>query len=124
MNKKQYNKLSHMDEEASLISVTDLIDRRDRTLIYGYTLDRYTFHVYLKGGKIHRYIYSEYVNVEGYDEYICGAGLPVKSVIPDKRIYPAKSDYEFCKILMKGGEFLSFTTFENENDDQYKGQIK
>ena len=36
-----------------LITTQNLNNRQDRTLLYGYTCDRETWHVYLKKGNIH-----------------------------------------------------------------------
>jgi len=44
-------------------------------------------------------------------------------LIPDKRLYPAACDLEFCRVLVDEGEDLPFTTFEEREQVQYHGKI-
>lgn len=89
---------------------------KDRTLLYGYTCDRRTFHVYLKDLKIHTVIYNV--------DYSCDNPKPKNMIeisvssnmdyVPDKRLYPETCDYKFCKLLKNANIKLPFTAF-NEN---------
>ena len=38
--------------------------------------------------------------------------LENKHYVPKKRLYPAKCDYEFCRLLKEHGVYLPFTTWE------------
>lgn len=77
----------------------------DRTLLYGYTCDRKTFHVYLKDKEIHTVFYD--ISYEEKDPNpIKMAEVHVMSnrdYIPDKRLYPEACDYQFCKLLLASG---------------------
>jgi len=99
----------------SLIKGVDLIDKSDRTLLYGYTCDRSTFHVYIKDGEIKIVVYK---TVGDLREIIptCNSDY-----LPDKRVYPAKSDYEFCRRLMLSGCRPCFTYWEEDIPEQYYG---
>lgn len=44
----EFGMLEYVEEKDKLITGDDLVNERDRTLLYGYTCDRKTFHVYLK----------------------------------------------------------------------------
>ena len=55
MNKTAYLYLRSIEEiPKPVLSAEDLKDKSDRTLLYGYTCDRDTWHVYLEDGKISR----------------------------------------------------------------------
>ena len=85
----------------------------DRTLLYGYTCERETFHVYLKDNEIFVVIYNT--------EYYRGAPTPRnmrrikvtsnRDYVPNKRLYPERCDYVFCKMLKDKGIQLPFTTW-------------
>ena len=87
----------------------------NKTLLYGYTCARDTFHVYIKNEQIYVVVYN--------NEYSSGAIKPtnlrqitIKSnsdYIPDKRLYPERCDYNFCKLLKEKGVELPFTTWSD-----------
>ena len=95
---------------------------KDRTLLYGYTCDRKTFHVYLKNRVIYTVVYEsgfndgiqyaktmERINVEANEDYI-----------PNKRVYPELSDYKFCTLLRMNGVNIPFTTWVGIKEQQIK----
>lgn len=117
MDKQSYEDLrknNHM--EPSIISVDQVAQyqKEDGTLLYGYTCDRDTFHVYLKNGELHRVIYDFDGDVL---DYIHGAELEADLLHPNKRIYPEASSYDFIVSLRKTGCDPSLTTF-NESREQ------
>jgi hypothetical protein len=90
-----------------------LENQTPRTLVYGYTTDRNTFHVYLDvDGLLHR------VGYDG-DDFLLAHGDESKLIpldfVPDKRVYPECCDLEFCRMLMRAGVSVPFTGY-NEND--------
>ena len=93
---------------------------KDRTLLYGYTCDRRTFHVYIKGMKIYTVIYdNDYSGDKIKPKNI--KEISVKSnydYIPDKRLYPETCDYQFCKLLKNYDINLPFTGFNEERPVQ------
>ena len=125
MNKNEYEKITNLQpKNASLIKAEDLSDTTDRTLLYGYTCNRDTFHVYIKDAKIHAVIYKidfennapnfmQEIVVKTNDDYV-----------PDKRLYPESCDYEFCEKLKGLGCHLPFTTWTgNETKKQFRGFV-
>lgn len=44
----EFHRLEDVEKKDKLITSDNLYNERDRTLLYGYTCDRKTFHVYLK----------------------------------------------------------------------------
>lgn len=106
MELEQYKDINQQHPN-KIITIGDLVNKDDRTLLYGYTCDRYSWHVYIKNKVIHTICYN-------FDE----SGLhsiPIcanSNYIPDKRLYPNCCDYEFCSLLKNCGEHLCFTTFD------------
>ena len=115
MKKEEYELLK---KPRKPFSVDMLKNKEDRTLLYGYTLERDTWHVYLKDGEIIKVIY-------GYE------GKPVRFEIKDiydlrvdKRLYPARCDFEICKIMKEYDIDLPFTGFEEVLlNGKYYGEI-
>lgn len=104
--------------EKPIIDPENLLHKNDRTLLWGYTCDRWSWHVYLKDMKIYTVTY-EYmkepiiVNVKTNNDFV-----------PNKRLYPEACDYDFCKALARMGVHLPFTTFQSERPHkQYHGEL-
>lgn len=113
MLKEQFDQL--MVEE-HLFQASDLHDKSDRTLLYGYTCSRSTFHVYMKNQEIHTLIYKRGLDNKPVDlrerTVTCN-----REYLPDKRLYPETCDYEFCKLLKDAGYNLPFTCWDNEREE-------
>lgn len=118
MERIEFEQLRYVQrEQDEILSVDDLVNKNPRTLIYGYTCTRDTFHVYLEGSRIHIVVYnsttevSEKIAENNYD------------FIPDKRVYPEKCDYEFCGLLRKKDINIPFTTWNDlEEEKQFYGK--
>lgn len=116
MEKEEFEKLSEIKKSEDLITVKDLVNKQDRTLLYGYTCSRETFHVYLKNLEIHTIIYQM--------DYLTHKPINMREIlvednykyIPDKRLYPETCDYEFLKLLKANGEYLPFTFFNEDRE--------
>lgn len=122
MTPEQYASLAESPTPQAVIGVADLVDKTPRTLIYGYTPERATFHVYLgTDGLIHVLTYNEGFAPEGSDivpflvqGHSAGpsGGLTDNAgYVPSKRVYPAASDFEFCTLLARHGVSPCFTTY-------------
>lgn len=120
MTQKEYDILEAANKKDEVISAKMLTNTTDRTLLYGYTCARETFHVYLKNNEIHTIVYI--------DDY-SGASRQPKNIreilvssnyeyIPDKRLYPETCDYEFCKLLKERNISLPFTAYNEDRDVQ------
>lgn len=118
MTKELFNKLNQYNPEYTYI--LDVHNLRpyvyDKTLLYGYTCERETFHVYIKNEKIYVVVY--------YQDYSQDKIRPKNmrqlrvtsnhDYVPDKRLYPERCDYEFCRLLKEKGIDLPFTNW-NDN---------
>lgn len=118
MNTKEFRILQSLGKTNQLISVDDLLQKSDRTLLYGFTCERHTWHVYLKEKQIYTVVYKyqespREVKVETNEQFA-----------PDKRLYPERCDYEFCKLLKEQGVYLPFTTWnESVELKVYYGEL-
>lgn len=116
MKLKEYRK-----ENEEVLAADDLINRENRTLLYGYTCDRETWHVYLRDGKIYTIKYQA--------NYVRKCPVHVKEIpiydngdyIPNKRLYPTACDYEFCMKLKERGYDLPFTSQDDRKRTRYYG---
>lgn len=119
MDFQQYEKLSEFrnTERPVMIAYKDaqfFIDSKEGTLLWGYTCERYSFHVYLKDNKIHRLIYNKTENK--ILDYICGDELKAEDLYPDKRTYPEATSYDFMMALLKAGQEPSVTRFDDNRE--------
>lgn len=102
MTKQEYDLLYGNN---NLITVNDLRNKEDRILIHGYTLERDTFIIELNNGKFIKII-------EQYNKKPVFLSIETNyDFIPDKRVYPKSSDFEFCKLLISRGIDIPFTSF-------------
>ena len=101
MKKEEYEKLFKSNVDTSVyIKVSDLKNKEDRTLIFGYDVDRNSFHVYFLNGKFNIIIYSLHKLIY----YSCSLEkVDSEKCIPNKRIYPESCDYEFVNLLIEKG---------------------
>lgn len=115
MNKDEYGKIIDLQlKDNPPIQTEDLFDISDKTLLYGYTRNEDTFHVYVKDKRIHTVLYRvdykygmptlmKEISVNSNDDYI-----------PDKSLHPETCDFNFCKMLKKLGYNLPFTSWNDE----------
>lgn len=107
-----------------LFSASSLTSKSDRTLAYGYTIERETFHVYLMNGIIHRVIYNSDKELLAHRS---GRSLPVKLLVPNKRLYPETCDLNFCELIHPYFEDgLPLTTYNSNrpvSEDGFYGDL-
>lgn len=131
---KQYEQLRFPEEDPQVIKLSELSNRSFRTLAYGYTSDRATWHLYLNKQRqfvliVYRLGYEERFEapeyVVSYDEE-----LPIRDIFSDLsrevqavRLYPESCDFEFMKKLQYMGVELPFTKFDPIRFDKVKDLI-
>lgn len=126
MNYDQFMKLEEVEIVPQEVRVSDLSDISNRTLFWGYTCDRNSFHVYLYNGYMELIIYNhknEVITYLGRREAIAADEL-----VPDKRLYPEACDYEFARLVTERkttkGVGLPFTTYNHNRPAKiYYGAI-
>ncbi len=120
MTKEELDLLQETRQVPTL-SASLLKNQEDRTLLWGYTCERDSWHVYLENGCINLYVYA-------YPEkevllLTKGSYFP-EELIPNKRLYPEACDFEFCQLLLSMGVALPFTTFnEDRKIQQFYGFV-
>ncbi|MBU9200101.1 hypothetical protein KTD31_01620 [Burkholderia multivorans] len=121
MNKQQFEQLYKERAKPRYVDIAELENQAPRTLIWGYTCDRNSFHVYIEDGQIHRVIYDIGKNILAHNDE--SNGLLLSDCVPNKRVYPEASDYEFCRLLKVSGIDFSFTTWDDGREPaQYHGK--
>jgi hypothetical protein len=122
MNQTQFESVQHFQKnrvDMQTVKISEIQNPdRDRTLIYGYTCNRDTFHIYLQHGGIHRVVYSPpSVNEEKITRqifmYETNTWMHAEFAVPNKRVYPAASDFDFCMLLTSKGIHIPFTVMDN-----------
>lgn len=118
MNKEDFE---HLLEKVSpyetILSVDDLHDKSDRTLLMG-DYGHFRWHVYLKNKKIRVADYEGYSLIERFVE----SNL---DFAPNSyTFYPEYCDYEFCKLLIERGVDMEFEEYEPvSKEEQFYGKV-
>ena len=128
MDKQQYEELAKAPGKApETISISEIMLWEPRTLLWGYTPERYSHHVYIAGKpgyeELHCWVYMgrDHPQTVSYQS----GTLQLKDIVPTKRLYPEACDYRFCEQLKGLGLYLPFTTFNEKREHrQYHGQVK
>lgn len=110
MNKAEFHVLTVQSTKAKpLVAAALLYDKTPRTLLWGFTCDRNSFHVYMAEDGIHKLVYSEDGQVLEHKHE--SQQLSPGECVPDKRLYPEACDFGLCSILQDYGISLPFTTW-------------
>jgi hypothetical protein len=114
MNRDAYTLITKSSPKPTTVHVAD-ITGPDRTLLYGYTCDRETWHVYLENDTINWVKYwdrgekgGELTDAGSADEWVAS------ELVPDKRVYPEFTDYAFACDLRDAGVDVPYTSFSEE----------
>lgn len=110
MNKEQLLSLESLSQEQDSLSIVDMKDKKPRTLLWGYTCDRSSFHVYIDDDRLHRLIYNHDQETLSY----ASGSIATTDLTPNKRLYPEACDFSFCLTLRSKGLHLPFTTFRGD----------
>lgn len=110
MTKEEYDRLPAVHTPVPFIELTMMQDRFDRTLLWGYTTERCSWHVYLQNRQIHHIVYdwNDEIHFQA-----SGVRFESESLVPNKRLYPEACDAEFCGLLLQQGINLPFTTWDD-----------
>jgi hypothetical protein len=107
MTEQEYAALREILYEETPVTI-GVVPGPDRTLLYGYDVERFTWHVFQMNGFLHRVVYRM---EEPLLANSSGLRLRVDMLVPNKRLYPEGCDFAFCKKLRKLNAYLPFTTF-------------
>jgi hypothetical protein len=105
----EFNHLLGIRNEPRTLSVHE-IPGPERTLAYGFTSDRDTWHCYLHGANIHVLVYKRATN--SAVSHLARPTWNVAELAPDKRVYPESVDARFALLLLERGQDLPYTRFD------------
>lgn len=121
MDRAEYLEMLVLKQSLHTVKATELGD--PRTLLFGYNSAKNSFHVYLDGGLVHRLIYTwrEEILV-----HCAGAEFDIRDMVPDKRVYPLDTDFEFAKRALAMGVEIPFLPWDPEREtnlNRFKGLV-
>jgi hypothetical protein len=122
MNQSEYEHFRAEDSHVPITVVTaEKVGGPNRTLVYGYDVDRNSFHAYQHEGKL-------YVRTYGRGDQVIsdasGPALPATILRPNKRVYPQYTDGDFARIMRDLDFPLPFTNWSEPNrEGPYYGKI-
>lgn len=133
MNRSQLESLERKQEpKANTITSKEVMDlllvdeNQSTTLLYGYTMERDTFHIYLKDGLLHKTIYGHHDVPPGFftkytQEHTSSDEMDASSLVPSKRAYPCRTLASFASLIedrtRKG--IICFTSFALKYEDNF-----
>lgn len=120
MTKDEFLSLDGISSEPQF-SAAVLKDKTPRTLLWGYTCARDTWHVYLgQDQKIHLVVYNSRLLLRHQTSFTTDGSL-----IPDKRLIPQDCDFETCAFLSRIDVSLPFTTWDDKPSaaGAFKGKV-
>jgi hypothetical protein len=93
----------------------------ERTLLYGKTSSKFSWHIYFKNFFIHKLIYVNKQVISHKSD----RKIEIKELIPSSGVlYPECCDYNFCMLLYEMRIDLPFATFNNtKKSEKFYGLI-
>lgn len=120
---REFQKRGGDEPRISVVEVDP--DKGNRTLLFGYTVERDTFHVYLLDGTLHRVIYrGGATGREGAVlDHVAGESLGVNALYPNKRAYPESTELAFVTLLSTRHEYdVALLPFDAEREARVSGR--
>lgn len=111
MNLEEFNSLSRRKPAPQRIGP---MGDETRTLLFGYDVERRTYHVFQYDRELHLVIYTPGKDGPTIHDHKHDLSLAIEDIMPNKRVYPALSDFGFCQALMNKGISIPFTTYDAE----------
>lgn len=112
MNRTQFQKLLQQDPDSRMLWAHSILGS-DRTLLFGYTCNRESWHVYLRNRLIHLYVYTGFPGQDPV-RYEALEAWDVRELIPDKRVYPESTDAGFARAVRRMGIPVPYLLFDDE----------
>lgn len=113
MTKQELTQLIAQSSATPMVSIAELPKGFEGTLLYGFTCERHTFHVYVKDEVIHAVTYNF---EEEIITHTSGKEVYAGSCVPDKRVYRQPTHFFFMELLAKKG-FTPSVTESNLPED-------
>lgn len=119
MNKREFKDLQDRADRPKRLRGYMLANRSPRTLVYGATHIRHTFHVYL--GDDQKFHLVTYDDDNFLQRHQTEAELHVEEYEPTKYAYPEACDFEFTSLLQGIGLDLSFLPYQEREEARFYG---
>ena len=130
MDEKQLQtiKLVQQRDHRPKVTAAQFASGGDRTLIYGYTAERDTFHVYVQDGRLHRFVYRQYVDAFIVVSYESAQSMHGTNMVPGKAIYWRRSDFDAVWFLAVLDVYMHFkesgpAVIERTEKPQFEGVV-
>lgn len=110
MNREELEEVNALASAPPMALADSLRPEVDRTLMYGYTCDRDTVHVYMHNGMIH----ILYYNSSGKVAHRSAPQFGLELLVPEKRAYPENADPALAKMLALAQVPIDYLPFDDE----------
>jgi hypothetical protein len=117
MTADEFTELIKDRDQEPLVYVSDF-DGPDRTLLFGYTCDRTTFHVYLRDGLIWRLEYHATSLMPLH--HASADSFRAVDLVPNKRVYAEATDFQMAQRLQALGVPVAYREFSGFRWEYYK----
>lgn len=119
ISKKLYEDMKKTKIDEYGIKSSDFLNKENRTLLYGYEINRSTTHIYMLNEEIHYLNYDFKKEIKIYETLKAFTDVH----IPSKRSYPESTDPEFLKLAIENGIEICFTTYDEKRYEKIKDDI-
>ncbi len=117
------SEFDNLFQNLTSISINDLSNLQEHTLLVGETQEGDVFHVYLRDNKLNRVIYNERTAVTSDYQLVSGEMLNPMQVVPLKgKVFPNLCDPDFCRQLAIRSVYIPFEecpVFDADEDHRY-----
>ena len=107
LTKDEYEEIVNAKDDISGVTIDMFTDKSDRTLMYGYTFDRETVHMYIQDGELVFWIYD----INEKPVLVYRNHIPCSAISGIKRAYPHAYDREFLLMTIAFDCHPSDTTY-------------
>lgn len=120
MNRDKYEDLKASRQPVPTYIDINEVGGTDRTLLYGYTVERHDWHVYLQNGMIF-FLEVQTSLPKNPISFHMSSGISADLAVPNKRVYPESTDYHFARLVQSKGVDIPFLPFDEE---RYKALLR
>jgi hypothetical protein len=82
------------------------------TQLYGFTLDSRSFHVYVHGGHLHRFVYYKRDGHPTDIEYTHGRSFKPSQLVPDRWVSPERTSLVMGRLLREAGIEVPYAPYD------------
>lgn len=109
MNQNEFFEISNTAPPEYVAMASDF-SGSDKTLLYGYTCEKKSWHIYKKDGLLHKLVYGYpafFISYDARESFI------LSDLIPDKRVFPECTDFHLAKMFLAASIDVPYLPFDN-----------